>query len=798
VNDLDPRLRHLFWFVAELFAALALALALLLIIVRLAMPHAAVFKPHLEAWFSQALGETVRIGAVNAHWPGLDLTVVLDDVALLDPGGQTRAEFARAHVSIDPLASLRSGVPTLSALHLDGLQVSLFGDIFATTADPAPPLPDAPAAVAVEDVGWFLPWLLAQREVDVTSGQLLWHDPTSGQPQLNGFSLRARNVGERHRLAMHIDTIAGDGAIDLAAEFDGEAGVPGTWLGDLYLRGRRVQWRGVALLAEQAFPGSTADLRSLDAELGLPGLTEFELWGELREGQLRRIAGEAAVSAPGEHQLLGIARIASRFDWHPLADGWELAVDGIEVEPVGGGRFRTGPAGVRYASRDGAPVVEAGLASIDVGILQQLAHAGGLLSAEHAAQFDALAPRGQLYDLRGRWWGAAGDRAPGWRVVGELWDLELDPWQKWPGIQGLRVEFDFGPDGGRGALFGRNTTVALPWLFREPLVGERLAGEVRVVHEADGWRLLSDALEIDNAHIHTVTRLDMLLPDAGGAPFVDLEVGYRDGDASEAWRYLPAGIMADEVVAWLDHALVSGRVVEGGMLLHGPLDRFPYDAHDGRFQVRFRVDGMALDYLEGWPRIDGLGAWTTFDGRGMHIAADTGTILGAALGPTTAHTDDLTAEPAHLRIDGRVGGDAGAGLRYLRESPLRERFGDYLAVADASGRLDLGLKLDIELESGDTAVDGTIDLAQTSLDLPEFGVLVENGHGRLAFDNDSLVGRGLTAEWRGMPVAVDVQVPDDPDAGRLGPRISARGRAGAAQFAELLPPPLAGGRRGRR
>ncbi len=142
MNDLDPRLRHLFWFVAELFAALVSALALLLIIARLALPHADVFKPHIEAWFSQALGETVRIGAVNAHWPGLDLTVVLDDVALLDSSGQSRAEFDRAFVSLDPLASLLDGVPRLSELHIDGLEVSLFGDVFAATADPAPPLPD--------------------------------------------------------------------------------------------------------------------------------------------------------------------------------------------------------------------------------------------------------------------------------------------------------------------------------------------------------------------------------------------------------------------------------------------------------------------------------------------------------------------------------------------------------------------------------------------------------------------------------------------------------------------------------
>ena len=791
MNDLDPRLRHLFWFVAELFAALVSALALLLIIARLALPHADVFKPHIEAWFSQALGETVRIGAVNAHWPGLDLTVVLDDVALLDSSGQSRAEFDRAFVSLDPLASLLDGVPRLSELHIDGLEVSLFGDVFAATADPAPPLPDVQSATATDDFGWFLPWLLGQRLVEVTSGQLLWHDPTTDQAQLNGFSLRARNVGGRHTLAVHLDTRAGDGAIDLAAELDGAAGSPEAWRGSLYLRGQRVLWRGVALLAEQAFPGSTANLMPLDAELGLPGITDFELWGELRGGQVQHITGEAAVSTPGEAQLLGIERIATRFDWHPEDNGWELAIDGVEVEPVGGGRFRTGPAGVRYASEEGVPVVEAGLASIDVGILQQLALAGGWLSEERAAQVDALAPRGQLYDLRGRWQGASGDRVADWRLVGELWDLRLDAWKKWPGIQGLRVEFDVGPEGGLGTLFGRNTVVTLPWLFREPLEGDRVAGQVRVSREAAGWRLHSEALELDNAHIRTVTRLDAILPDAGGAPFVDLEVGYRDGDASEAWRYLPVGIMSDEVVAWLDHALVSGRVVEGGMLLHGALDRFPFDDHDGRFQVRFLVDGMTLDYLEGWPRIDGLGAWTTFDGRGMHIEAHEGRILGAALGPTVAVAPDLTAEPAMLRIDGSVSGDAGAGLRYLRESPLRERFGDYLAVADASGRLDLGLDLDIELDSGDTGVDGTIDLADTILDLPDFGIRVEKGRGRLAFDNDSLVGRGLTADWHGMSAEVDVQVPDDPGAGRRGPRITARGRAGEAQFAAFLPPATA-------
>ncbi len=790
-KDIDPRLRHLFWFVAELFAALLSAVALLLIVVRLALPHAAIFKPHLEVWFSHALGETVRIGEVSAHWPGLDMAVVLNDVALLDARGEPRAEFDRAYVSIDPMRSLLRGKPVLHALHLDGLQVSLFGDIFAANTAPAPPRADAQAVQLGDDFGWFLPWLFTQRQIDITSGRLLWYDPVSEQPQANGFSLRSRNEGGHHSLAAHIDTRSGDGVIDLAAEIDGAAGAPAEWGGSLYLRGRRVQWRGVVLLAEQASPGSTAGLLPLDAELGLPGITDFELWGELREGQLRRVAGEAAVSAPSEHQQHGVARVATRFDWRPVDAGWEVAVDGVEVEPVDGGRFRTGPAAVRYTGGSDGPLVEAGLAWVDVGVLRQLALAGSWLGEESATRLDALAPSGQFYDLRGVWRGGADARETDWRVVGELWDARLNPWQAWPGVQGVRVAFDVGPRGGRGTLFGRDTVVSLPRLFREPLIGERVSGALQLLREPEGWRLRSEALEIDTAHIHTVTRLDALLPDGGEAPFLDLEVGYRDGEVAEVWRYLPVGIMPAGVVTWLEHALVDGRVVGGGMVLHGPLDRFPFDAHDGRFQVRFEVEEMTLDYLEGWPRIEGLGAWTTFDGRGMHIAAHTGRILGAELGPTDAVTRDLTAKNSHLHVEGKVTGDAEAGLSYLRESPLRARFGDYLAVAKAGGRLDLGLGLDIVLATGETRVDGTIDLADATLDLPAYGIVLHNSHGRLAFDNASLVGDGLAAEWRGMATEVDVRVPDDPAAGRNGPRIAARGRAGAAQFAELLPAPLA-------
>jgi len=785
---MDPRLRHIYWFFAELFAAVLLALAVILIVVRVALPQADQIKPQVERWVSQAFGETVRIGAVQAHWPGIDLTVVLDHVELLDDEGVSRVEFERAYVSVDLFASLFQRQLVVNELHLDGLQLSLFEEDSEIIDSPRPAPETGEEVEPRADIDWFLPWLLSQRQVDVTSGLIHWSGAESESRQFKRFSLRARNRDGHHSLALQIDAGIHPGVVDLAAEFEGDAIRPDSWQGQLYLRGRQVRWRALLALAETAFPGRGAVMELQDDLANLPEMADFNAWVVAADGAVQRIAGEVAVADRISDRLEGLKLLATRFEWTPLDTGWEVALDGIDVEPVGRSRYRTGPARVRYQQdATQGTTVEAALASVDFTLLQYLAEAGGSLSPEAAETLDGLAPKGQFYNLRGRWQPTGEEGKARWRLVGEAWDLSLDPWQKLPGLTGLRLEFDVGPDGGAGELYGRNAVVSLPRLFREPLAVTHLNGGVEVRHSDEGWVLTVDDLDAANDHITARTRLRALLPADGGSPFLDLEVGYRDGDVAEAWRYLPVGIMGDKVVAWLDHALVEGRLVEGGMLLHGALDGFPYDDHDGRFEVRFLVDGATLDYLEGWPRIEDLEAWTVFDGRGMTIDANYGRIFNTTLGRTTAHAADLTANTPMLLINGVVGGDVDDGLRYLRESPLRAGFGDYLAVVQGGGRLDLGLALDINLKGGATASRGTIDLTEVSLDLPAYGITLEHSQGRLEFTNKSLVGRGLASEWLGMPVELDVQVPEDSEMGRHGPKITVHGRLGKAQIDQLLP-----------
>ena len=783
---LDPRLRHLLWLAAELFAALLLALALFVIVVRLALPRVGEIRPQIEHWAAEAIGAPVRIGAVDAYWPlGFDVTVVMDDVEILGADGQADFRFGRAFVDFDLFGSLLRRAPVVDSLHIDGLELRLTLGPEGVIVHGMPSEGEASAAAREDGIGSgaFAGWLLSQPRLEISSGHLSWTGADADARLFRDFSLRARNRGNRHALALQLDGGAQGGTLDLATELHGPADDPARWRGTLYIESRRVPWSplldfAVTLSGDDPDPERRA--RAL-----LPARASVRAWTSFADGALTRLAGEALLAEPGpETAAGGLEQAAARFDWTPGVEGWQIDLDDLEFDVAGGPRVRLGPGGVQLRDAGGAREFTFGLASAELADVAALTAAFHLLPRELEAALGGMQPAGRLYNLRGRW---APDGTVPWRVAGEAWDLVLAPWQAWPGLEGLRVAFDATPDTVHAEVYGRNAQVTLPRLFREPLLAERLSARVVATATGDGWRLRADDVVAANADIATRSRLDLLLPSAGGAPWVDLEVGFRDGDAKTTPRYLPVGIMSDEVVAWLDRALTGGRVVEGGVLLHGPLDRFPFDGHDGRFEVRFLVDGVDLDYFEGWPRIDGISGWVTFDGRGMAIDAPLARLYGARLERVSARVADLTADAPLLTVEGSARGDVGDGLRYLTESPLRENFGDYLDVARGSGGMTLGLKLGIPLAAGRTRVEGTIDLAGAELDLPAFGILLQDASGRLDFTEALLRGSGLTGTWRDMPVTVDVRVPDT-EAG--GPRFDITGTAGAAQRDALLPAAL--------
>ncbi len=125
--DLDPTVgrprRHPWWWVLLLAGGSAAALVLLLgALQRLAADAYGRLRPGLEQQLGAVLGHPLQLGAFQGlGWSGLELG---PSRVLPVPADPSSARIARIGLSLDPVSSLRRGLPVLQ-VSLDGVQVDL-------------------------------------------------------------------------------------------------------------------------------------------------------------------------------------------------------------------------------------------------------------------------------------------------------------------------------------------------------------------------------------------------------------------------------------------------------------------------------------------------------------------------------------------------------------------------------------------------------------------------------------------------------------------------------------------------
>jgi len=393
---------------------------------------------------------------------------------------------------------------------------------------------------------------------------------------------------------------------------------------------------------------------------------------------------------------------------------------------------------------------------------------------------EALQPRGEVRDLRFR--AAISAEHTEWQLMGKFSGLTTAPWGEIPGLENLEGRLHGQQDRLAVRLDSHDARVRFRDLFRDPIELVDLEGRLDVLHEDGRWRLRSEQLIANTPHIDTRTRVALdYRPDR--PLFLDLQTDFSEGDAAHALRYYPTGIMDEDVVAWLDASIRSGRVPGGTALVHGPLDAFPYEeTPSGVFQVVFDTRDLELDYLEGWPTLEHLDAHVRFHGNQLDIELDSASIYDSRVTETSAHMASLNpASP--LQVNGRVTGPLRDILRLLQDDALRDDFGDVVAPMRAKGDSELRMAFTIPLEDEvGYALDGQLHLGGAEMSLPDWGFTISDIRGRLDFDLEGLSANGIRAYTLGSPVTVDVSAREDGTT-----RLRTRGRLDIRDIDRQLP-----------
>ncbi len=575
------------------------------------------------------------------------------------------------------------------------------------------------------------------------------------------------------------------GRMTLAADLTGMPDRAGGWAADLYLRGDRMPLQ--RLLRDR-----------LPRGYGFAsGLAELATWSHWQGGRLAGVIGRVGVSdvllTGPDGRRLDLPRAGGRFRWRRLATGWQLEAADIELQRAGHRWPRSALALASELDSQGHARVRLGADFLRIEDLLAMVDMFPTPDNRFTQALAVTAPAGDVHDLRVQYADDGG--RPRWSAQGSVAGLKAGVWKKAPGVAGLDGRFWADQDGGRAELDSSDLTVELPRLFRAPLSLERLSGRVDWQRGANGgWRIDAPDVAASNRDIRTRSRLRLDLPAAPEAsPVLDMQTNFYDGDAAEAGHYYPTGIMGPKLVRWLDRAVVSGRVVSGGVIVHGPLREFPFHrTYGGRFEVLFGVTDLVLDYHEDWPRLKGVSADVHFLDNSFDAQIHRGDILGSRVLQARAQIDSLHPVSA-AHIQGRVSSSVGDDLRLLRETPLAGTFKRLTAGVRGNGPTGLSIDLHLPLahrEMGHLKLDGTLGFEKASLSLPGWKLDLDQIQGDVHFSESAVQAQGVTAKALGSAVVIDVETPgDEPPRTRIKARgpLSAQvllGRVPVARVAE--------------
>lgn len=710
--------------------ALWYALALALVLVALALAVAGRLLPVLErnpgwveTWLAERTGQPVTFDALATEWTRRGPLLRLEGLRIGDGAGAVKV--GAAEVLVAQYAGL---LPwrSLTELRLRNLDLVLERDEQGRWN--ARGLPG--------QAGGGDPFSALERlgELQVIDGSLTIDVPSADfQATIPRVDLRMQVNGNRVRAAARAWMRDGDAPLRTAVRFD-----RGNGSGELYAG------------AEDAGFGAWLPLVRLAGITVEDGHGRLEAWAGLRDAriekisshvELERVALRSQAAGEGTPGRLLFDGLRAEMEWTLSGAGWRLDVPRLDIVR-GGTSWRTEGLAVRVGG--GYALVAD---RIEAAPLLQVLALSDRVTPGIRAWLGAAAANVVLDDVQ-----LAGTRHGPARVGARVGWLAFDAVGDSPGLEGLRGELS---GDGRGLVFAFDPRARLrfDWPSGFGTVHEvAVRGRVSVWEQGTGLQVQAPALRLDGEGYGADVRGGLWFQRGDGRPRIDLAVELDESRIPVAKRFWVRHRMSERAIAWLDAALIDGRVVGGRAVISGDLDDWPFDVASGRaargvFHAEAGLFDATLQFQPQWPVAERLQGQVRFIADGFDFQGH-GDIAGVPAEELEAAIADFGR--AELAVTARTAADAGSVVALLRRSPLGI---PVLAGLRARGDLEGSFAMQLPLHDAGRGprIEGEVRLAGVRAAVPEWKLAVEGLRGALAYDEHGFAAPGLHAWYQGRP-----------------------------------------------
>lgn len=721
-------LRRLRFAAMAMIGVVLIGAAVFVGLVQAVLPWATHHPDYIAKELSARLHRPVKFAAITSEWQPSGPLLTVNDLTL-GPGANGGQSITLPHAALkfDFGAWLRpahrwitlrvSGVEMRVVHTATGWRVDGFGN---AEGQAHASLQSLPVDLDLSDV-----------RVDIV-------DEVSGHAwQLFAPRLRAVNVGDSVRIGGFIQQQGTHQSVTVVGRMDAA-----TLDYELYL--------------------STHDLDFAAATHGLDlrgykvasGRGDVELWGRWRDGKLasarvRYALRDLELSAPDKRRV-AVASLSGVLGATNVADGWDFAWRGpgeakADIDAAGG-------AIAQLRGHAGAWQVSAAARSVDIApwlsLLAITPQAPGAL----ADWVRKAHPHGHI-DTAALQWREGG----AYFVTARVSALAASAAGKTPGLQLGHATLRADNAALSLKLPPQAATVALTDVFRKPYVFQKLGGTIVAWRDDGDWNLAAPELHFEMGTLAGNVEARLAWQGKGHAPFLSAFAAVERAEAPDADYFWPYRSMPPKLVAWLDHALVAGKVTSGRVLVRGPLSAWPFLDHEGKFEAAGHVTDATFNFSDDWPRATHVDADVDFVNNTMHIAANHVSVRDVDVEHAVATIPDLAHGVLGLDISGK--GSGAALLDFVRHSPVGANAVDALAGLTVGGSGKFGVNLSIPLDDAEKfTLTGRVDLAKADVTAPKWQLALKNVTGPLLINGRGFTANDLAAGFRGLPAALSLAV----------------------------------------
>lgn len=707
---------------------LLIALALLVALANQFLPAVEKHPDDVARWLSERVGQPVRFTAIDARWTRQGPRFALNGLVVGE--GERQLAIGRADLQVSMYSGLLPGMP-LTELSVAGLALTLHQDLEGRWSIRGLPQP-AQLGIDPFDV------LAGFGELRMQDALLRLHAERWGidhtLPRVDG---RLQVDGLRVRGGARLWAGEGHPPLELVIDVTRDGGDGRLWVG-----------------------AARADLRAwtpLLEGLGIEPLTgtgRIDAWVDLENRRIAAVQIDAVLEALSLRRS-GTASPPLDFDRAAFSAYWMLDARGWQIS-VPTGEFVQGATTQRvedfWMTGGDTVAIEAG--RIDMAPLLALAALSTRLPAGLAAWLVEARPTGTILAL-------AVPPAPVRALTGSavLQGVGFAPVGQRPGLRELGGRLQFGATGAVLALDGLPMGLDWPSEFG-PMLPLRLAGDLALWRDGEGWGLGSPGLGISGQGLALRTRFALDLQADGTRPRLDLAVDFDDFEVAAARRYWMRTTMPEPLRRWLDHALVAGTARDGRVVLGGDLDHWPFREGSGRFDARLRLENATLAFHEEWPEAMNLEADVHFDGPGISMTGMRGRLLDTIVKNGSGRIENFNV--AWLDLDLLGHGDAANLRRLMVQSPLYAPNRAHLDALTISGpaAIDVRLRLPLKKNFGETEVEGVLSLDRARVSDRRWNVAFEAFTGDVPFTGHGFLVDALPVRYEEVPATLSLRVGD--------------------------------------